>query len=79
MQTTHFSGGIGVAQNHHTSWNGLCLFGNLRVLRRWKAADLSSTYPLEPADVLFNPSFPWGSFNQKYVRDEKSTHQLSPQ
>lgn len=78
MQTTHFSDEIGVTQNHHTSWNGSPLFGNLPVVRRWKATgwegvggtDLSRTYPLEPADVVFNPSFPWGSVNQKYIRDE---------
>lgn len=31
---------------------------------------LSRTYPLEPADVVFNPFFPWGSVNQQHVRDE---------
>lgn len=54
------------------------MFVNLPVHRRWKASgwegaggtDLSRTYPLEHADVVFNPSFPWGSVNQKYIRDE---------
>lgn len=62
--------------SHQLEW--LTLFGNLPVLRRWKAAGwegagetaLSKTYPLELADVVFNPSFPWGSVNQKYIRDE---------
>lgn len=78
MQTTPFSDRIGATQNHHTSWNGSCLFRNLPVLRRWKAigwegtrgTDLYRAYPLEPADVVFNPSFPWGPVNQKYIRDK---------
>lgn len=85
MQTTHFSVRIGVTQNHHTGWNGSHLFGNLPVLedgrlqdgRGAAGTDLSRTYPLEPADVVFNPCFPWGSLNQKYIRDEN--HQFSPQ